>query len=201
MQFDVLRMGKCKGAYEPFTHEKMSPEVRENYQSVVDDIYDALVQAIAVGRRMEAGKVKKLIDRGIFTAAGAQEAGLVDQVVHASLTEDKLKKFVGAGDGLKVVGNYKKKKSEEITGIMDFLKLITAGSQIQEINRQEQDRRGLRDGHDRYREEQPRRHALRQKRKARPPSASCCARWPTMRTSKPWSSASTAPAGRPPPAT
>ena len=81
MQFDALRMGKCKGAYEPFTHEKMSPEVRENYQSVVDDIYDALVQAIAVGRRMEAGKVKKPSTAASSRPPGLKKQGLSIRVV------------------------------------------------------------------------------------------------------------------------
>ena len=127
MQFDVLRMGSCKGAYEPFTHDKMSPEVRENYQALVDDAYDALVETIAAGRHMEAAKVKELIDRGVFTAVTAQKAGLVDQVIQAARMEEELKKVLKTDDSLKVVGNYKKKKKEEISGIMDLLKLFAGG--------------------------------------------------------------------------
>jgi len=127
MQFDVLRVGSCKGAYEPFTHAKMSPEVRENYQSLVDDAYDALVETIAAGRRMEAAKVKELIDHGIFTAVAAQKAGLVDQVIQAARMEEELKKVLKADDSLKVVGNYKKKKKEEIAGVMDLFKLFAGG--------------------------------------------------------------------------
>ena len=66
---------------------------------------------------MEAGNVKKLIDRGVFTAAAAQEAGLVDQVVQASRTKEKLKKIVDGGDSLKVVGSYKRKRAKRSPGL------------------------------------------------------------------------------------
>jgi protease-4 len=125
MQFDVLRMGRCKGAYEPFTHEKMSPEVRENYQSLIDDRYEQLVETIATGRHLEAAKVKELIDQGIFTPNAALKAGLVDFVVYASRMEDELKKAVKADENLKIVANYKKKKKEEITSIFDLMKALS----------------------------------------------------------------------------
>jgi protease-4 len=124
MQFDVLRMGRCKGAYEPFTHEKMSDEVRENYQSLVDDRYEHLVDTIAAGRHLEAAKVKELIDRGIFTPDAALKAGLVDHVVYASRMEDELKTALKGDDNLKIVSNYKKKKKEEISSVFDLMKLF-----------------------------------------------------------------------------
>ncbi|MCY2993764.1 MAG: signal peptide peptidase SppA [Planctomycetota bacterium] len=127
LQFDVLRMGRCKGAYEPFTHENMSLEVRENYQALVDDRYDALVETIAAGRHLEAPQVKQLIDHGVFTAPAAQQAGLVDMVVQAAHLEDELQKTLQAPAGLKVVTNYKQKQQEEITGIMDLMKLFAGG--------------------------------------------------------------------------
>ncbi len=127
MQFDVLRMGRCKGAYEPFTHEKMSAEVRENYQSLVDDRYEQLVETIAAGRHLEAAKVKELIDRGIFTPDAALKAGLVDYVVYASRMEDELKTALKADENLKIVSNYKKKKKEEISSIFDLMKLFAGG--------------------------------------------------------------------------
>lgn len=127
LQFDVLRMGRCKGAYEPFTHATMSPEVRENYQALVDDRYDALVETIAAGRHLEAQQVKQLIDHGVFTAAAAQTAGLVDLVVQAARMEDVLQKALQAPAAVKVLTNYKKKPKEEITGIMDLMKLFAGG--------------------------------------------------------------------------
>jgi protease-4 len=118
-------MGRCKGAYEPFTHEKMSPEVRENYQSLVDDRYEELISTIAEGRHLEPAKVKELIDQGIFTPSAALKAGLVDAVVHAARMEDELKREIKADDSFKVVSNYKKKKKEEITSIFDLMKALS----------------------------------------------------------------------------
>jgi protease-4 len=127
MKFDVLRMGRCKGAYEPFTHEKMSDEVRENYQSLVDDRYEQLVETIAAGRKMEVEKVKSLIDQGIFTHDAALKAGLVDYVVQAARMEDELKTALKAHADLKIVANYKKKKREEITSVFDLFKIMAGG--------------------------------------------------------------------------
>jgi protease IV len=124
MQFDVLRMGRCKGAYEPFTHEKMSEEVRENYQALVDDRYEQLVETIATDRHLEPPKVKELIDRGIFTPDAAIKAGLVDNVVYASRMEDELKTALKADESVKFVSNYKKKKKEEINSVFDLMKLF-----------------------------------------------------------------------------
>lgn len=127
MQFDVLRMGRCKGAYEPYTHEKMSDEVRANYQSLIDDRYDQMVETIAKDRNLSGEKVKELIDRGVFTPTAALKAGLVDQVVYASNMEDELKKVLKDSENLKVVSNYKQKKKEEITSVFDLMKLFAGG--------------------------------------------------------------------------
>jgi protease IV len=127
MQFDVLRMGTCKGAYEPYTHERMSKEVRENYQSLVDDRYDALVNTIAAGRKVDAGKAKQWIDQGVFTEHSARKAGLIDAVVDAAQTETEIKTAAGAGENAKIVANYGAKKAEEINGIMDLMKLFSGG--------------------------------------------------------------------------
>jgi protease IV len=127
MQFDVLRMGVCKGAYEPFTHERMSKEVRANYQSLVDDRYEALVSAIAAGRKVDAEKAKQWIDQGVFTEHSAQKAGLIDAVVDAAQTETEVKTAAGAGENAKIVANYASKKPEEINGIMDLMKLLSGG--------------------------------------------------------------------------
>ncbi|MCC6125464.1 MAG: signal peptide peptidase SppA [Pirellulales bacterium] len=134
MQFDVLRMGRCKGAYEPFTHEKMSPEVRENYQSLIDDRYEQLVETIAAGRHLEAAKVKELIDRGIFTPDAALKAGLVDCVVHAARMEDELKTALKADENLKLVSNYKKRKKEEISSVFDLMKLFAGGEKAKKAS-------------------------------------------------------------------
>jgi protease-4 len=103
----------------------MSNEVRANYQSLVDDRYEALVEAIASGCKVDAVKAKQWIDRGIFTAAAAKKAGLIDEVVDSAQTESVVKQAAGADENAKLVTSYGKKKREEITGIMDIIKLMS----------------------------------------------------------------------------
>jgi protease-4 len=103
----------------------MSNEVRANYQALVDDRYEALVEAIAAGRKVDSAKARQWIDQGIFTAAAAKKAGLIDEVVDSAMTENVVKQAAGAADNAKLVTNYGKKKKEEITGIMDLMKLMS----------------------------------------------------------------------------
>ena len=69
---DMLQMGDYKGAAEPMTRDKMSPEFRGQTEKVVDDYYQQLVDTIATERKLDPGKVKDIIDEGLFTAARAR---------------------------------------------------------------------------------------------------------------------------------
>ena len=73
-------MGKFKGAAEPMTRDTMSGPLRESLQAIVDDVYDHMVETIAKDRHLPDYTVKSLIDQGLFTAAEAKDAGLIDEV-------------------------------------------------------------------------------------------------------------------------
>ena len=80
LKFDMLHMGKFKGAAEPMTRNTMSGPLRESLQAIVDDVYDDMVETIAKDRHLPDYTVKTLIDQGLFTAAEAKDAGLIDEV-------------------------------------------------------------------------------------------------------------------------
>ena len=46
----------------------MSPEFRKQTETVIDDYYQQLIETIAKDRKLDRGKVKDLIDEGLFTA-------------------------------------------------------------------------------------------------------------------------------------
>src|SRR5262249_42206290 len=79
---DMLQMGDAKTAAEPFTRTKLSDASRKQLEGVIDDYYQkSIVERIArarAGKGLTAEKVKKLIDRGPFTAKAALQAGLID---------------------------------------------------------------------------------------------------------------------------
>jgi protease-4 len=124
LQFDSLQQGKYKGAAEPFTRSKMSEPLRESMEAVVGDIYETVVQAIAKDRNLPDYQVKSLIDQGLFTAAAAHKAGLVDQLAYGDQIEDLLRKKVSA-DHVSVITNYKKKEVQtEFSGLGGMVKLM-----------------------------------------------------------------------------
>jgi len=132
IEFDVLQMGKYKGAGEPMTRTNMSQPLRESFEAIVDDLYADLASTIAQDRRMKDYQVKTLIDQGIFTAVAAQRAGLVDQVVYADQFEDLLRKKLKA-EQIEVLTKYKKKQVDTdfsgLTGFMKLMELLMGGKE------------------------------------------------------------------------
>jgi protease-4 len=122
---DMLQMGDFKGAAEPFTRDRMSPEFRKQFESVLDDLYEkSVVEVIVQGRpnrKWNAEQVRQFIDRGPYTARAALAAGLIDRVAYADQFQASLKSSLGA-DELKIAKNYGQAKKDEI----DFSNPLTA---------------------------------------------------------------------------
>jgi len=95
---DVEHAGKYKDFGDMFTRTDMSPETREVIGSVVDGLYAAMVDHIAVGRKKSADAVRGIIDQGPFTATQAQNAGLVDALQFEDQMWSELKDKLHAGD-------------------------------------------------------------------------------------------------------
>jgi protease-4 len=114
---DMLQMGAFKGAAEPFTRNKLSPENRQQLESILDDYYNnSIVHRIVASRKkgqFTSEKVKKLIDRGPFSAKQAVKEGLVDGLAYPDGVEDVLKHLLDA-EKVKVVKDYAKAKAEDI---------------------------------------------------------------------------------------
>ena len=73
IQADFIQIGDFKGASEPLTRTKMSPEFRAQFEAVINDFYEHIAETIAKDRKIDPAEVKKLIDLGMFTAeAGAR---------------------------------------------------------------------------------------------------------------------------------
>ena len=130
VEFDALKMGKYKGALEPFMRRDMSPPLRESLESLVDDFYNEMARAIAADRKTNDLMVKSLMDHGFFTAEGAKKAGLIDQVLYSDQFEERLQKKLGA-ESLDIVTNYKAKTIETdfsgIGGLMKLMEMLTGG--------------------------------------------------------------------------
>ncbi|HET9551470.1 MAG TPA: signal peptide peptidase SppA [Anaeromyxobacteraceae bacterium] len=102
---EVAKAGAWKTAPEPLTRSGPSAESREMTGALLDDVYGRLLADLSEGRQLPPDKVAALVDRGLFTAAEAKEAGLADEV----LWPDELEGYAGrlAGRTVKVTPAYK----------------------------------------------------------------------------------------------
>lgn len=99
---EVDHVGRYKDAGDIFTKTTMSPETREVFNQVLDQIYGDFCSRIGVVRHKSADDIKALIDMGPFLAAQAKAAGLVDELGYEDQVYSDLKNKVGAGDLNKV---------------------------------------------------------------------------------------------------
>jgi protease-4 len=95
---DIYQIGAYKSAGDMFTKKEMTKEHREFIESLVTDLYDRLVAAIAKGRHKTPAEVIALIDNAPYNAKSAQEAGLIDGAAYRADVEKELKRKLGYKD-------------------------------------------------------------------------------------------------------
>lgn len=93
---DVIRVGAHKSAAEVLTRQGMSAESREQLEAYLDDVFAALVDAIARGRALDPDAVRARIDAGPYGARRACEAGLADGCRYPDEVEAALVELVPA---------------------------------------------------------------------------------------------------------
>jgi protease-4 len=87
---EVVRVGSYKTAGEHFTRDRMSPEQREQLEALADDLFEALVEAVASGRGLDAAAVRERVDRGPYPGPAAVEAGFADGCLYPDEVEREL---------------------------------------------------------------------------------------------------------------
>ncbi len=112
---EVEHAGKYKDYGDMFTRSDMSAETRDVMNLLVDDLYGNLVARIAAGRRKTPEEVRSIIDQGPFTAAQAQNAGLVDALKYEDEMWGELKDRLKTGEPHKVaLDDYLKVPAEAV---------------------------------------------------------------------------------------
>jgi protease-4 len=76
VETQVIKSGRHKDIASVF--KSMSDEEKKILQSLLDDVHEQFIMAVAEGRGIEYEEVKKLADGRIFTGKKAKELGLVD---------------------------------------------------------------------------------------------------------------------------
>lgn len=72
-----LQFKEYKSA-EPYSRSKLSPQMREMYESLLKDLQDRFVQSVARERNVTEARLRNLIATGVGSAHLALEGGLVD---------------------------------------------------------------------------------------------------------------------------
>jgi protease-4 len=91
----AITSGPNKTAGSPL--ETMSPEQREIFQAIVDDLYQSFLAVVQQGRpNLSEERIRELADGRVFSAAQALEVGLIDRIgtLHEALVS--VKEAIGA---------------------------------------------------------------------------------------------------------
>jgi protease-4 len=100
VEYQLGQRHEYKTAANMFTQDHMTGPHRESVGRIAESVTEQIVAGIADGRRLDAGKVRELIDRGPFIGAEAVEAGLVDRLAYRDEVYDEVRGEVkrAAGD-------------------------------------------------------------------------------------------------------
>ena len=126
VQADMMQVGSHKGTAEPYTRSSMSDEFREQYEQLLTDFYDQLIETIAQDRKLPLETVKKLVDQGLFSAKQALDAGLIDEIAYGDQIKERLSQDLKTEAAqIDVMNGYAIKKVEnDFSGLMGMVKLF-----------------------------------------------------------------------------
>ncbi|QDT70754.1 Protease 4 [Planctomycetes bacterium MalM25] len=121
---DFIHVGDAKGAAEPYTRRAWSEPVKANITSMIDDLFEQMIDTIAMDRPMKRGKVREAIDHGLLTATQAHEYGLIDRLAYSGSLRETLQERHD-DQPVVFVRNYGKKKVDtDFSGPAGFFKLM-----------------------------------------------------------------------------
>jgi protease-4 len=95
---DVYQIGKYKNAPDQYTRKEMSDAHREVINSLLDDLFNRIIETIAKARNKSPEDVRAMIDNAPFSAAQAKALGLIDGANYRDEVEGELKKRLGYKD-------------------------------------------------------------------------------------------------------
>ena len=128
---EFYKRSAYKSGPEQYTRHEPSEASSKQMNALLDDLHDALVDAVAEGRNGTEAQARTLIDEGPYTSEGAFEAGLVDAVIYPDGIENGMKELVSKKFELKE--DYRKTpsvdgwRSPRQIAVVFVTGLITAG--------------------------------------------------------------------------
>ncbi|MCM3870133.1 MAG: signal peptide peptidase SppA [Pyrinomonadaceae bacterium] len=117
---DIYQIGKYKSVGDMFTRKDMSDAHREYINSLLDDLFNRYVEAIAKARGKTPEEVRAIIDNSPYGSVKAKEAGLIDSASYRDELDKEIKTKLGykESDELPVVrGSAYREVSPESLGL------------------------------------------------------------------------------------
>ncbi len=110
---EVFRVGDFKSAVEPLLREDLSVENKLQLNSMLNSIYDKVLENLSTARKIPATKLKELSDKmTVRNARQALEYGLVDSLYYDDEVKAELRGRLGLKENGKIVfvkySNYRK---------------------------------------------------------------------------------------------
>ena len=127
---EVIKSGRHKDIASVFRGIK--PEEREILQSVLDNVHDQFINAVAEGRKMLREDVQKIADGRVYTGEQALKVGLVDELGNLEDAVKAAAKLAGVKGEPSVVSREEKfslisllrgKMPKELTDLMPSVKV------------------------------------------------------------------------------
>lgn len=93
----IIRVGKFKGAVEPFILKKLSPENRTQIQALLNDLWSEWRTTVGKNRKITPQQLQQIADNeGLLLADRAKASRLVDKVAYTDEVVADLKKLTGS---------------------------------------------------------------------------------------------------------
>jgi protease-4 len=79
----TVRVGNYKSAVEPYTRASLSPENRQQLETLIDGIWQNFVTTVASSRKISPNQIQAIADnQGLLSAQEAKSKGLIDQIAY-----------------------------------------------------------------------------------------------------------------------
>ena len=92
---EFVYIGKYKTAPQPLTMDHISDEYREVINNLLDNLYNNYIEKIAEARNVSEETVTTWIDDGIYPAADALKAGVIDEILYESQVDNTIQRELG----------------------------------------------------------------------------------------------------------
>ncbi|MFA5519367.1 MAG: signal peptide peptidase SppA, partial [Spirochaetota bacterium] len=106
IEYESISFGKYKSLNESAIRETMSPEFRENMESLLLNLNEQFVADIASDRNMDETTIHNLFNKGFYVPLEAKEKGFIDEVLY----KDEAIKNIGKNINFVDFKNYIKEK-------------------------------------------------------------------------------------------